>query len=93
MNFEIKDFKLWRDPTTAVKASATLCLLEQEQEILSIAEVKIVERKNKSCCMIMPSRYAGKPYLRIEDLCLRKAIEKAMLHRYISSAEKLLNLS
>lgn len=82
MEFEIRDFRVQQEK--AVKATATIVLHIGQKPILSIMEAKLIEKRNGTLLLCMPGRYAGKPFLRMEDAALHNRIQRALIRRYLS---------
>ena len=86
MEFEIRDFRIQKE--NSVKATATVVLRIGQKPILSIMEAKLIEKRNGTLLLCMPGRYAGKPFLHMEDSALHNQIQRALIRRWTSMSPK-----
>lgn len=83
MDFEIKDFQVHKEK--ALKATATVYLHIGSKPILSVMEVKLIEKRNGTLLLCMPGRYAGKPFVRVCDTSLHNSIQRALIKKWIAA--------
>lgn len=86
MEFEIRNFRVQDE--NAVKATATIVLHIGQKPILSIMEAKLIEKRNGTLLLCMPGRYAGKPFMHMEDAELHNRIQRALIRRWMNMSSK-----